>query len=86
MARVQDKGYIGGLPWLAIECKDRSPYDIPGALRQAREEAKRKNIAQYAVILKMRGKSVEESVLIVHLAQGAEWLRTLDLEQLSRLK
>ena len=73
-----DTGDIAGLPWIVIEAKDRSPYDIPGALRQAKIAAGKKGVQDYVVVVKLRNRNIDEAIFIMPLGQGSRWLAERD--------
>jgi hypothetical protein len=73
-----DAGDIGGLPNWAIECRDRSKFDLAKNVRDAELRAVHKNCRWGVAILKKRGSSVREGYVVMSLDQFAEVLTVLE--------
>ena len=68
---VNDAGDIGGLPDWAIECRDRSKFDLAANVRDAELRAHHKGTRFGVAVLKRRGAPTGQGYVVMTLDQFA---------------
>lgn len=64
-----DKGDIRGVPGFVIECKNEASIDLPRYIREAKVEQHNAKAFFYAVVVKARRQSVDQSYVVMDLGQ-----------------
>lgn len=65
---AKDRGDIGGVPGWTLECKNEKTISLAAYMEEARQEAVNAGTANYAAVVKRRGKGVSESYVVLPLA------------------